>query len=187
MSLKTDFVLSRLSVARGREALHHWKGIGAVFVRHLAKRGRMIQSTEILRRVSVLTILGGAGFWVANFAISLTPIAAEYRTALSIAYRPMLVEALFGGLFIAFGVSYILLRFFDRIPTKDPITKSTVLSLVALFLVTLLVAVPATAFATTGDSLHYFLIGIAFNAIRILALGMVIGLLYKKTDRGMEI
>ena len=52
-----------------------------------------------------LTVVGGLAFWVANLAISLTPIAAEYRAALSIPYVPMLVEALVGGLLIALGVS----------------------------------------------------------------------------------
>lgn len=146
----------------------------------------MNQSKKIWRKVSVLAIFGGVGFWVANFAISLTPIAAEYRAALSIAYLPMLVEALFGGLVIGFGVSYFLLRFFDRIPTADPIAKSALLSFIALILVTLVVEVPAKAFATADDSLHYFLIGTAFNGIRILAVGIVIGLLYKRINRGME-
>ena len=37
------------------------------------------------KKVALLTVAGGLGFWVANFAISLTPVAAEYRAALSIA------------------------------------------------------------------------------------------------------
>jgi hypothetical protein len=80
----------------------------------------MTQSKGIWRRTSILAMGGGLGFWVANFAISLTPIAAEYRAALSISYQTMLLEALFGGLIIGFCVSYFLLRFFDNIPTKNP-------------------------------------------------------------------
>ncbi len=52
----------------------------------------MIQRKEIRSKVFGLALAGGLGFWVANFAISLTPIAAEYRAALSIAYFPMLLE-----------------------------------------------------------------------------------------------
>ncbi len=63
------------------------------------------------RKVLALAVVGGLGFWVANFGISLTPIAAEYRNALSISYFPMLLEALLGGLMIGFCVSYFLLRF----------------------------------------------------------------------------
>src|SRR5512141_1075895 len=68
------------------------------------------------KEITILTVAGGLGFWVANFAISLTPIAAEYRAALSISYFPMLLEALIGGLVIGFCVSYFLLRFFDKLP-----------------------------------------------------------------------
>jgi len=57
----------------------------------------MTQSKEIWRKALVLAIAGGLGFWVANFAISRTPIAAEYRAALSISYLPMLLESLLGG------------------------------------------------------------------------------------------
>ena len=79
------------------------------------------------REMTILTVAGGLGFWMTNFAISLTPIAAEYRAALSIPYLPMLLEALIGGLLIGFCVSYFLLRFFDKLPTKSPILKSVTL------------------------------------------------------------
>ena len=45
----------------------------------------------------MLTVAGGLAFWLANLAISWTPIAADYRAALSISYFPMLLEALLGG------------------------------------------------------------------------------------------
>jgi hypothetical protein len=52
----------------------------------------MTQSQEIWRKTLALAIAGESGFWVANFTISRTPIAAEYRAALSISYLPMLLE-----------------------------------------------------------------------------------------------
>lgn len=131
----------------------------------------------------VLTIVGGLGFWVANFAISLTPIAAEYRAAMSISYFPMLLESLLGGLMIGFCVSYFLLRFFDKIPTKNPIFKSVILSFIVLIIVTILIGGPSS-FLATGDVLRYFLIGTIFNVLRILALGIVIGYLYDKLIGG---
>ena len=79
--------------------------------------------------MTILTVTGGVAFWVANFTISLAPIAAGYRAALSISYFPMLVESLLGGLMIGFCVSFFLLRFFDKIPTRNPILKSVILSL----------------------------------------------------------
>ncbi len=144
----------------------------------------MTQSKGIWRRVVILAIVGGLAFWVTNFAISLTPIAAEYRAGLSISYFPMLLEALVGGLIIGFGVSFFLLRFFDKIPTKNPILKSLILSSIALIIVTILLEVPAKFLTNTNDALHYFLIGALFNVLRILALGIVIGYLYKRLYKG---
>jgi F0F1-type ATP synthase assembly protein I len=140
----------------------------------------MIRSKEIWRKAPILAIAGGLAFWVANFAISRTPIAAEYRAALSISYFPMLLEALIGGLMIGFCIGYFLLRFFDKIPTKNPILKSVILSVIVLTIITILVEVPAKFFTPTSDALHYFLIGTIFNVLRILALGIGIGYLYDK-------
>jgi hypothetical protein len=145
----------------------------------------MTQSKEIWRKVVILAVVGGLAFWVTNFAISLTPIAAEYRAALSISYLPMIVASLIGGLIIGFFVSYFLLRFFDKIPTKNPILKSVILSLIALIIVTILIEVPSS-FLTTSDVLHVFLIGAMFNVLRILALGIVIGYLYKRLYKGFN-
>jgi hypothetical protein len=143
----------------------------------------MIQSKEIWRKAPILAIAGGLSFWVANFAISRTPIAAEYRAALSISYFPMLLESLLGGLMIGFCVSYFLLRFFDKIPTKNPILKSVILSFIVLVIVTILIGGPSS-FLETSDVLRYFLIGTMFNVLRILALGIGIGYLYKKLNGG---
>jgi len=122
---------------------------------------------------------GGVSFWAANFAISRTPIAAEYRAALSISYLPMIVESLIGGLIIGFLVSYFLLHFLDKIPTKNPILKSVILSFIVLIIVTILLGGPAS-FLTSSDPLRYFFIGALFNVLRILALGIVIGYLCKR-------
>jgi len=140
----------------------------------------MVRSKEM----TILTVAGGFGFWLANFAISLTPIAAEYRAALSISYFPMLLAALLGGLMIGFCVSYFLLRFFDKIPTQDSISKSVILTFIVLIIVTILVGSPSS-FLATGNVLRYFLIGTMFNVIRILALGIVIGYLYDRRNRGV--
>lgn len=138
-------------------------------------------SHEVNNNVCKLTIVGGAVFWVTNFAISRTPIAAEYREALSISYLPMLVESLIGGLIIGFFVSYFLLRFYDNIPTKNPIQKSVILSFIALIFVTILLEGPVR-FLTTSDALRYFLIGALFNVLRIFALGITIGYLSNRLE-----
>jgi len=140
---------------------------------------KMTRSKEI----TSLAIAGGLGFWGANFAISLTPIAAEYRAALSISYLPMLIESLLGGLIIGFCVSYFLLRCSDKIPTEKSVLKSVILSFIALIIVTLLLEAPAKFLAPTSDAVRYFFIAAAFNVIRMLALGIVIGYQYDKITR----
>ena len=135
--------------------------------------------------MAILAVAGCLAFWLANFAISLTPIAAEYRAALSISYLPMLLEALLGGLMIGFCVSHFLLRFFDKIPTQDPISKSVILTFIVLIIVTTLIGSPSS-FLATGDVLRYFLIGTIFNLLRFLALGIGIGYLYDKLNRGVR-
>jgi len=141
----------------------------------------MVQSKVIWKNVLVLTVAGGLAFWLANFAISRTPIAAEYRDALSISYFPMLLAALLGGLMIGFCVSYFLLRFFDKLPTKNPILKSIILTFIVLVIVTILIGGPSIYLAT-NNVLRYFIIGTMFNVIRILALGIVIGYLYDRLN-----
>lgn len=128
----------------------------------------------------VLTLVGGLAFWLINFAISRTAIAADYRAAMSISYFPMLLESLIGGLIIGLWVSFPLLRFFDRIPVKDPILKSVLLSSLVLVIVTILPGGPSSFYATS-NVFHYFIIGTAINVIRITALGIAIGFTCKRT------
>jgi hypothetical protein len=78
----------------------------------------MMRAQGIWGQAARLALAGGLAFWLTNFAISLTPIAAEYRAALSISYLPMLLESLLGGLLIGFCAGYSLLRFFHQIPGK---------------------------------------------------------------------
>lgn len=141
---------------------------------------------EFYKGLLVLTLAGGAAFWITNFAISRTPIAAEYRAALSISYLPMIVESLVGGLIIAFGVSYFLIRFYDKIPTRNPILKSVILSLIALIFATIFLEAPSS-YLVTSDVLYYFLVGALFNVLRILALGIVVGYLYDKLNRQLPV
>ena len=135
-------------------------------------------NTRRVREVTVLAVAGAAGFWLANFAISLTPVAADYRSGLGISYVPMLVESLVGGLIMGFGVAYCLLRFFDRIPTRNPVGKALVLAALGLVLLTVVIEVPAKLGASTPDAGRYFLIALAINVIRVGVLAWVIGFIY---------
>jgi hypothetical protein len=145
----------------------------------------MKNSKGIWKKAFVLTLVGGLAFWLANFAISRTPIAAEYRAAMSISYYPMLLESLIGGLIIGFGVSYPLLRFFAKIPGKDPILKSVILSTIVLVIVTALLGGPSSFYAT-NNVFRYFIIGTIFNVIRILALGIALGYVCKRQYKGIN-
>jgi hypothetical protein len=145
----------------------------------MPKRGSTIRSRKLFK----LTIGGGLAFWVATIAISLTPIRAEFRAALSMSYvQTVLVEALLGGMIISCFVSSFLLRFFDKIPTKNPILKSVILSFVPYVISVILLRVAASR---TSDALHIFLIGAALNVPTFLILGIVIGHLYDRLNRGV--
>jgi len=146
----------------------------------------MTQSKVIWRNVFALAVAGGLAFWLTNFAISRTPIAAEYRAALSISYYPMLLEALLGGLIIGFCVSYFLLRFFDQIPTQGPISKSVILTFIVLIIVTTLMQGPASFLTVTRNAWYVFLTGALINVLRFLALGIGIGYLYKRLYQGSD-
>ena len=142
----------------------------------------MPQSKGIWRKIVVLGVVGGLAFWAITIAISLLPIAAEYRAAESISnIQAVWVGSLLVGLIIGFFVSFFLLRFFDKIPTKNPILKSVILSFIALVIATILIEAP-TSFATS-DALYYFLFGTMLNVPRFLFVGIVIGYLYKRLYR----
>ena len=133
-------------------------------------------SHEFYKKLFKLTGAGGAAFWVTDFVISVSPIAAEYRAAFSISSLPMaLVEALVGGLVIGGFVSYFLLRFFEKIPTQNPILKALILSFVAMLMIEVL-----STFGNPSNAYVYLLVDTVMNIPRILALGIVIGYLYKK-------
>ena len=76
---------------------------------------KMTQSKEM----TILAVAGGVAFWVTTIAISLLPIAAEYRSAFSKAnIQTVWIASLPAGLIIGCCVSYSSLRFFDKIPKK---------------------------------------------------------------------
>lgn len=133
--------------------------------------------SKLYLRLGELTIVGGAVFWATTIAFSLLPIAAEFRAAFSISYNQVvLVESLIGGMIISYCLGYFLLLFYERIPTKNPISKSIILSFVALVFVLILIYVAASR---TSDPLNDFLIGAVLNVPRFLAVGVAIGYLHK--------
>jgi hypothetical protein len=117
-------------------------------------------------------------FWAITIAFSLRPIAAEFRATLSISYvQGVIYDTLLACIIISGYVSYFLLRFFDKIPTKNPIVKAVILSLVPYVIVLILLG--AATSLLEGNGLYIFLIGVTVNLPRFLFLGIVIGYLYK--------
>jgi len=142
-------------------------------------RSKRQTSHEFYKKLYMLTGAGGAAFWITDFVISVSPIAAKYSAAFSISNLPMaLVEALVGGLMIGCYVSYFLLRFFDRIPTKNPILKALTLSFAAMLMIEVLSTV-----VNPSNASVYLLIDTGMNVPRFLALGIGIGYLYKRLYR----
>ena len=136
--------------------------------------------TILSKKLFILTIGGGMVFWATTIATSLLPIAAEYRAAYSNwSIQTVWVVSLFMGMIIGYCVSYFLLRYFDKIPSKNPILKSGILSFIALIIAVILIDVPRSFFGMSNSSaaLYYFLIGVMINGARFLLLGIVIGCL----------
>jgi hypothetical protein len=138
-------------------------------------------SHEFYKKLYKLTVAGGAAFWITDFVISVSPITAKYRAAFSISSLPMaLVDALVGGLIIACCVSCSLLRFFDKIPTKNPSLKALILSFVAMILIEVI-----STLVNPNNASVYLLIDTGMNMPRFLALGIVVGYLYDNLNGGM--
>jgi uncharacterized membrane-anchored protein len=136
-------------------------------------------SREILKKLLMLAATGGAAFWITDFIIAVSPITAQYQAGFSISSLPVaLVEALAGGLVIAFYVSYFLLRFFDRIPGKNPIHKALILSFSAMAIIEVL-----SALANPAHASIYLLLDTGMNVPRFLALGLVIGYIFDRQNR----
>ena len=143
-------------------------------------RSKRMKSYAFCKKLFNLTIGGGVVFWVTTIATSLLPIAAEYRAAFSNwMIQTVWVDSLLAGMMIGCCVSYSLLRFYEKIPAKNPILKSMILSTIALAVATVLIDVPMI-FHGSSSALPYFFIGVMFNTARFLFLGIVIGYLYKK-------
>src|SRR4030043_1268123 len=148
------------------------------------KEGSIILSKKLFK----LTFGGGLVFWAASIATSLLPIAAEYRAAYSDwSIQTVWVISLPMGMIIGFGVSWFLLRYFDKIPSKNPMLKSAILSFIALIIAVILIDVPQSflGMSNSSDALYYFLIGVMFNGARFLLLGIVIGYLYNERTHSL--
>ena len=143
----------------------------------------MAQSKDIWRKIVVLAVVGGLAFWAISIATSIVPITVDYRAARWSA-QTVWVGSLPAGMIIGFLMSFVLVRFFDKIPTKNPILKSVILSIIALVIGAILLEAPASF--GTSDALYYFLFGTMLNVPRFLFVGIAIGYLYKRLYKGVN-
>lgn len=120
-------------------------------------------------------LAGAAAFWLANLAISATPVAAAYRSALGISYLPMLLEAAAGGLVLGAAVAFVVVRYPAKVPGAGPLTKALLVGAVALVLVTIGLELPSKLSSDVDDPARWLFVATAFNVIRILALAVTIG------------
>lgn len=131
-------------------------------------------------------VAGAVAFWSANLVISVTPIAAAYRSALSIAYWPMLVEAAVGGLLTASVVAVVLVRYPHRVPGNGALSRALWLSATAVVLLTVFVEMPSKLASGVPHPGHWLLVATAFNVIRVLALGVAIGLVVRAGKASLD-
>ncbi len=144
----------------------------------VSSRGR--PTAPLVRRTRgswvALAVAGAAAFWLANLVISVTPVAADYRRAVSIGYEPMLVEAAVGGLVLASVLALLLVRHPSKVPGSSLLGKSLLLGATALVVLTIGIEVPSKLASRLDDPAHWLLVATVFNLVRLLALAVTIGL-----------
>ena len=120
-------------------------------------------------------LAGATAFWLANLAISATRVAASYRSALSISYVPMLVEAAAGGLILSGALAFVLVHHPAKIPGPGLLSKALLLGAVVVVLLTMGLELPSKLSSDVDDPARWLLVATVFNVIRILALAVTIG------------
>lgn len=121
-------------------------------------------------------LAGAAAFWLANLAISGTPVAAAYRSAVGIAYVAMLLEAAAGGLVLAGAVAFLLSHYPAKIPGAGSLAKAALLGAVALVVLTIGLELPTKLSSDMDHAGRWLVVATVFNVIRILALAVTVGL-----------
>lgn len=142
------------------------------------------------KKLIMMTAGGAVVFWATTVVTSLLPIAADYRAAYSNwSPQTVWVASLPMGIIIGAGVSYFLLRYFEKIPSRNPILKSEILSVIALVFALILIDIPQSFFGSriVVNATYFFLIGAMFNVARFLFLGLVVGYLYSRLHGSAKI
>jgi len=92
----------------------------------------MRASREFIKKLLMLAAAGGEAFWVIDFVISISPIAAQYKSAFLISSLSVaLVEALIDGMMIALYVSFFLIFSLTGFPAKTQSSRQCSLALLS--------------------------------------------------------
>ena len=131
----------------------------------------------------LLTLSGAAVFWLVSFLTSLLPLAAAYRAAFSNwSMQTVWLGAVWMGSLFSLAVNCILLRRIKKYASENPVLSALIIS--AILLVAALLAFDLPMLLRAGmNVLHYFFIGVMFNTVRFLLMGLSVGLLYSQLAR----
>jgi len=84
------------------------------------------------------------------------------------------IGTLFLSAIVAFSIAWNLVRYYDRIPFENPITKSVVLSTLALLIL------GGLSTLASGNDAFYFTVYIVYGAATFTSTGLVVGLVYQR-------
>jgi asparagine N-glycosylation enzyme membrane subunit Stt3 len=148
-----------------------------------ASSGKQKQPIATAGKLWKLTLIGGIVFWLTSILTSLLPIAAQYRMAFSNwSIYTVWIGSFFLGMLNSLVVSWLLLRIQRKSPDRKMVPLAVFLSVAVLILALSVVDLPMFL-QGTRENLGYFFVGIAFNTVRFLLLGLSIGYVLVRSDR----
>ena len=128
-------------------------------------------------------LAGGVVFWLTSILTSLLPIAAQYRAAFSNwSIYTVWIGSFFLGMLNSLLVSWLLLRLHAKYPKRNVVGWAVLYSTAVLLIALLLVDIPMFL-QGSREKIAYFFVGVAFNAVRFLLLGLSIGCVLVRNDR----
>lgn len=147
-----------------------------------ARSGQQQKPAKTAKPLWKLTLTGGIIFWLTSILTSLLPIAAQYRAAFSNwSIYTVWIGSFLLGMLNSLLVSWLLLRLHAKHPERNVVGWAVLFSTAVLLIALLLVDLPMFL-QGSRENLAYFFVGIAFNAVRFLLLGLSIGCVLVRSD-----
>ena len=139
--------------------------------RNKGLEARRTKSLGVYKMAYKPAIAGAIAFWLAGTATRLilpSPPGLSPSPWFS-------VGRLFWSIIVGGSVSYYLIWYFDKIPSKNPIIKSVILSSLALIMIDGLVML-----FYLSNPLNFFLLFVSYEAATFIVAGVVIGFVHVK-------